>query len=784
MATLNFDAIPAVLKQYDQWVVWKYVLKDGSTKPTKPMYSPRTGNLVGHNPKDKHLWGTFEQVSKIAHKYDGIGFVLTAEDPFCVIDIDSPKSPSDSELQAEFFEKAQSYAEVSPSGNGAHIWLKGAITSGRKRYSTEIYSQLRYITVTGNPIRDTEIVENPEVIAELWDRLGGEKKSVAKAADVVKSEVGSLNTLSDNEVLDRAFNSANADKFRMCWEGAYHGSYPSQSESDFALIDMLAFWTRDDDQVRRIFLDSPAGHRDKATRNGKYVYNMIAKSRDKSFEPPIIDQLPLLANLAKRVDSMKAAKADRLGFVESRPAINGAEVTVPVLTVPAKTQHIFPPGLVGEIAQSILDYAPRPVPEIALMGAIGFMAGIAGRCYNVYGMGINMYLMMLAKSGVGKEAMKDGIDMLYTEIEKLGVKTIDFRGPMKINSEQALLHKLNDSRTKSFLSVYGEIGKDLKRMTSAAQNTSAVDMAKILLVMYSASGAGKQLDEMIYADKARNTDPIRSPGFSILGQSVPSQVYGAITEETIIDGLLPRFVVQEYDGDRNKLNHNMKRADAALVTKLSYLISNSTMLNENDKVINLKIDESTQKLIATFDEVCDGWINSTSNESIRALWGRVSVNTLKLASIIAVGRNYQDPVMTDDDFNWACAYVKRSVRLLISRLDSGELGGGTDSISIGKNQSLVMSAVNHWYTRKLTPADLAIKRYSQYREEGIVPLRYIQQRCAKMKTQELKNIIESLIKGGELLRINNETRKQLFAKYKWSNVWDVDIYTVSEDFKF
>ncbi len=42
-----------------------------------------------------------------------------------------------------------------------------------------------------------------------------------------------------------------------------------------------------------------------------------------------------------------------------------------------------PPGLVGEVAQFIYKAAPRPVPEIALVGAIGLIAGIVGRCFNI-----------------------------------------------------------------------------------------------------------------------------------------------------------------------------------------------------------------------------------------------------------------------------------------------------------------------------------------------------------------------------------------------------------------
>jgi len=41
--------------------------------------------------------------------------------------------------------------------------------------------------------------------------------------------------------------------------------------------------------------------------------------------------------------------------------------------------YSVPPGFLGEVAQFIYGAAPRPVPEIALAGAIGLLAGIVGR---------------------------------------------------------------------------------------------------------------------------------------------------------------------------------------------------------------------------------------------------------------------------------------------------------------------------------------------------------------------------------------------------------------------
>jgi hypothetical protein len=47
-----------------------------------------------------------------------------------------------------------------------------------------------------------------------------------------------------------------------------------------------------------------------------------------------------------------------------------------------------------------------------------------------------------------------------------------------------------------------------------------------------------------------------SPAFSILGESTPERFYGALNEDMISEGLLPRFLLIEYKGNRPPLNEH------------------------------------------------------------------------------------------------------------------------------------------------------------------------------------------------------------------------------------
>jgi uncharacterized protein DUF3987/primase/DNA polymerase family protein len=63
--------------------------------------------------------------------------------------------------------------------------------------------------------------------------------------------------VSDQEVIDKAKAARNGGKFSTLFYSGWQGTeYPSWSEADAALCSMLAFWTRDENQIDRIFRQS------------------------------------------------------------------------------------------------------------------------------------------------------------------------------------------------------------------------------------------------------------------------------------------------------------------------------------------------------------------------------------------------------------------------------------------------------------------------------------------------------------------------------------------------
>ena len=128
--------------------------------------------------------------------------------------------------------------------------------------------------------------------------------------------------------------------------------------------------------------------------------------------------------------------------------------------------YSVPPGLLGAVAQFIYGAAPRPVPEIALAGAVGLLAGIVGRAYNVNGLGLNLYVLLLALTGSGKESISSGVTALMKGVRQSVPSSVDFIGPAAIASPQALAKHLANANTPSFVSILGEFGLTMQQMAN------------------------------------------------------------------------------------------------------------------------------------------------------------------------------------------------------------------------------------------------------------------------------------------------------------------------------
>jgi hypothetical protein len=241
------------LKQYPQWVCWKYITRNG--KGTKAPIDAKNGQFASSTNPD--TWSSYQAAYKAVNKYSGVGFVFSKDNDLAGMDLDDCLTDGQLADWAKIIvDQLNSYTEISPSGNGLKIFFRanlGEFTGG-KRGSLELYAQDRYFTVTGN-----HWPGSPDAIEE---RTAPAQAIVAqfftKPEPPPKPEIinGPELTLDDIDLINRAKKAANGRKFEQLWEGST-GGYKSRSEAHQALCNILAFWAGGDScQMDRLFRQS------------------------------------------------------------------------------------------------------------------------------------------------------------------------------------------------------------------------------------------------------------------------------------------------------------------------------------------------------------------------------------------------------------------------------------------------------------------------------------------------------------------------------------------------
>lgn len=181
MITPIFDSIPHELALIPRWVVWK-----GKKIPFCADRFNSTANVT-----DPTTWSTFETASIAYHEggWSGVGLVLNG-DGLVGVDIDKcvDNGVPSSEALDLMEELGVMYVELSPSGTGLRGLgiCKGAPTGRRGMVggiSVELYSNRRYLTVTGHSIRKGPIVEIPGFLSVLEKITPTKRQQKSTAVD-------------------------------------------------------------------------------------------------------------------------------------------------------------------------------------------------------------------------------------------------------------------------------------------------------------------------------------------------------------------------------------------------------------------------------------------------------------------------------------------------------------------------------------------------------------------------------------------------------------------------
>ena len=233
--------VPCELLEYKQWVLWKKAEVNGRT--TKIPISPWSGKVAACD--KPQTWSSYKHVRFAVHRFrcDGIGFVFTNDDPFCGIDLDGCRTAKGAIAPdaLDVINQFASYTELSPSGTGAHVLIKAKLSgSGRRKDKIEVYDAGRYFTITGKHLTGTPFaIQDRQAVLE---QLETELFSAVAATGSNPATFHLLPDVSDEELIRRAMNARNGERFRRLWTGDMSDYGNDHSRADLALCRILAFW--------------------------------------------------------------------------------------------------------------------------------------------------------------------------------------------------------------------------------------------------------------------------------------------------------------------------------------------------------------------------------------------------------------------------------------------------------------------------------------------------------------------------------------------------------------
>lgn len=191
------ENIPEAMRVERRWLCWQYVWN--GTKWTKVPINALTGRRASST--DSATWASLNDAVAAYQRggLDGIGFVLG--DGWAGIDLDNHLDGDGrlSPFAEHILHRFDSYCEVSPSGEGIKLFVRGTFEHSHadNKNGIEVYGGGRYFTVTGRRLSDSsaDVADHQVELNELLDDLRPKREKTIPAWTALSDREKALATL-------------------------------------------------------------------------------------------------------------------------------------------------------------------------------------------------------------------------------------------------------------------------------------------------------------------------------------------------------------------------------------------------------------------------------------------------------------------------------------------------------------------------------------------------------------------------------------------------------------
>lgn len=423
-----------------------------------------------------------------------------------------------------------------------------------------------------------------------------------------------------------------------------------------------------------------------------------------------------------------------LATVDGEPVSNAYELPVATIEQSSMVQAstildpevCCPPGLLGDMVQWMNDSAARPLPQLNLGAAIGFLGAIMGRRFESPTRArTNFYLVGLAPTGRGKNHPLDAIGKIAE-----AANIDEYLGPESIKSETAV-RKLLEARP-TVTCMIDEMGGFMRKILNKRASTHEAGIRDIMLSIFSKANMTYRGAE----GAAEKAQPIYSPNLGIFGATTPEDLWGQFTSGNADDGFLPRWIV--LDAGPEKVRSRTPIADvtqpppefrARLHAILDMRKGNLNGVAGVDPIRCEWGAGAAEMFAAMQDEMDDRGdaAKAAGRFTEQKVMTRFAEHCVKLAVVYAVGIDCRKPVVTVAALEWARSVMECSARALIEGIEGRVADNEYQAAYL-----LVLSAI-----REAGP-------------DGILTSALVKRLRGKIRQRELDEILGQLQRGGEV----------------------------------
>ncbi|MCR9090520.1 MAG: YfjI family protein, partial [Proteobacteria bacterium] len=354
------------------------------------------------------------------------------------------------------------------------------------------------------------------------------------------------------------------------------------------------------------------------------------------------------------------------------------------------------PGILGHVVAYDLMTAPRPQPQLAVQGALAMAAVALARRYRTdMGNHPSLFLLNIAKSGSGKEHAKRVIEEC---LGAAGMETLI--GGAGYASGVAVFSRLQSQ--PRHLSIIDEFG----RLLEAAGRSSNEHKTAAITALMEAYGRGNgTMLPTSYSTRgmtakereAQEAEKVIAPNISMLSMSTPDAFYGSITDRSIQDGFLPRFIIVESSIGRQKMKKVTEvEVPDTIVEWLQYVEARAMgggdvdgqrgnladqAWNRADRkppLLTIPFDDEAHQVLSDLEDRVLARQEELDREGLAEMMVRTRENAMRVALIVAMAT---DPTTNSIDATatkWAADYVmhyaEQAVAAVRERIASSEFG--------------------------------------------------------------------------------------------------------------